>query len=599
MVEYMIKTTVEEKDTYYFAREYYRLRKGDERIYLLDFSRTMEQAFDPETGDIANNKIVLGIRDKVVTMAESTDGSRLAFVSAGRLFSYNSEENKMAYIFGFYDRENMEDRRETYRSNDIKIFRVDDDGNIYFCVYGYMSGGIHEGDLGAAVYYYDTARNTIEELMFLPYAATYDLLCLEMDKLSYANAAGECFFVLNNTVYQINTVTGTRKILAESVPLGGIRMSGKGQMAVWVEGEDLYHARSLMMLELSSGNLMTLDCEPGERILPIGYFDEDIVYGIANAADVSEDESGHTFFPMKRICIRTIKGEVLKTYEEPDVYITQAVMNDRMITLKRVRREEGEWIEIGDDQIMNNSLSVSEKNTVATAVTDKYETLVQLELRSDIDTKSMQLLAPLLLLPEENRTVEIATDITTAYYYVYEEGILKAEYLYAYEAVQRAYETGAPAVAADGRTIYRKTTRQTKNQIMAIKGDLVAEDAENASEKLACCLETILKYEGVITSVKEDLASGKRATEILEEYLDGADILNLSGCSVDMILYYVAQDIPVMALREDGSAILIIGYNDTQLVIYDPAVSGVAKHSRSEIEKMLLPEGNRFITYIR
>ena len=55
------------------------------------------------TGIINNNKIVLGIADENVEMAESADGNQLAFVNCGRLYSYNSVNKSIANVYGFYE----------------------------------------------------------------------------------------------------------------------------------------------------------------------------------------------------------------------------------------------------------------------------------------------------------------------------------------------------------------------------------------------------------------------------------------------------------------------------------------------------------------
>lgn len=58
--------------------EYYRVRYTSERMYLLDYERTMTQI--PDTGRMyANDKILLGITDENVDMMESTDGNTVVF----------------------------------------------------------------------------------------------------------------------------------------------------------------------------------------------------------------------------------------------------------------------------------------------------------------------------------------------------------------------------------------------------------------------------------------------------------------------------------------------------------------------------------------
>lgn len=47
------------------------------------------------------------------------------------------------------------------------IISMDDKGNIAFSVCGYMNRGIHEGEVGNAIYYYDREQSIVEEKAFI------------------------------------------------------------------------------------------------------------------------------------------------------------------------------------------------------------------------------------------------------------------------------------------------------------------------------------------------------------------------------------------------------------------------------------------------
>ena len=93
-----LQTIVETKEgkitNTYRVQEFYRIRYSTERFYLLNFYRTMEEIFPMEKNSFANNKIMLGIQKDEIQMAESEGGNILAFTNAGRIYSYNTDENK-------------------------------------------------------------------------------------------------------------------------------------------------------------------------------------------------------------------------------------------------------------------------------------------------------------------------------------------------------------------------------------------------------------------------------------------------------------------------------------------------------------------------
>ena len=51
-------------------------------------------------------------------------------------------------------------------------------------------------------------------------------------------------------------------------------------------------------------------------------------------------------------------------------------------------------------------------------------------------------------------------------------------------------------------------------------------------------------------------------------------VLDLTGCSLTNVLYYPDREIPVLALLEDGNAVLITGFNERNVVLMDPPRAG-------------------------
>ena len=86
---------------------------------------------------------------------------------------------------------------------------------------------------------------------------------------------------------------------------------------------------------------------------------------------------------------------------------------------------------------------------------------------------------------------------------------------------------------------------------------------------------------------------------ILEESMPEAQILDLTGCSLDAVLYYVNQDIPVLVMLKDGNAVLLIGFNEQNTVVMNPETGTVYKVGMNDSREWFESNGNSFITYIR
>ena len=79
----------------------------------------------------------------------------------------------------------------------------------------------------------------------------------------------------------------------------------------------------------------------------------------------------------------------------------------------------------------------------------------------------------------------------------------------------------------------------------------------------------------------------------------GVQVLDLSGCSLDAVLYYVNQDIPVLAILEDGEAVLVTGFNEFNVVIMEPSTGKLYKKGMNDATTWFAENGNHFITYMR
>lgn len=592
--DYVVSTSSEGDRTYYLVQEYFRIRYSPERMYLLDYERTMTQITNPENM-YGNDKILLGIADRNVDMLESEDGNIVLFQTANRLFSYDVNNNKLAVIFGFYDSGNA-DRRTIYGRHSIKILDVDEGGNARFAVYGYMNRGRHEGEVGIQIYNYNSSLNTVEEMIYIPYDRPYTVLAAEMDRLLYLNRDRQLYLNLNHTVYRINLGDRSFTKLIDIVQDESLWVSENHKIAIWPEGEDRYHSSVLNIRNLSTdaGNAVVVG--RGEAIMPLGFMDEDIIYGVAREEDITEESPGHLFFPMYKICICNSEGDLLKEYSQPDIYVTDCVVENNQIVLERLERtEQGDYRQTDRDHIMNNVETAEGKNKVVAADIDIYERYIQIQTRKSIDAKNIKILTPKEVVFEGGRSLSLDGGRELDSYYVYGPDGIDGIFLSPAGAVNRAYELSGVVVDGRGERIWLKGNRVVRNQIMAIKEASVTEEKDS----LAVCLDTIFRYEGLVRNSEYLLSQGQTVLEVLQDNLEDARVLDMTGCSLDAMLYYVNRDIPVLALLENGEAVLITGFNEYNVVIMEPSTGTLYKKGMNDSAEWFAENGNCFITYSR
>lgn len=594
LMDFVVSTGEGKNKIYYNVEEYYRVRYTSERMYLLDYERTMTQIPDT-TRMYANDKILLGITDENVDMMESADGNTVVFSDMGQLLSYNAATNGLTVIFSFYDKDNA-DRRTLYDNHGIKILDVDEGGNVKFAVYGYMNRGRHEGETGIQIISYDNSLNTIEEEVYIPYSKSYAVLKDEMEQLLYRNRQQHVYFFLENGVYDVDLENRSAEQLVSIRQDDSLQVSENHEIIVWQEGDDINHSNQLNVRNLNTGEQTVIRAEDGEAIRPLGFMGEDIIYGVARESDIRTENSGQIFYPMYKVCISNSSGDNLKEYGQDGIYIVDCAIEGNQITLSRIQRSEnGSYQEILDDQIMNNVEEELGQNKVVTADIDIYERYVQIQTKTTIDTRTIKVLNPKEVVFEGGRELTLDAVSEVSRYYVYNAYGVQGIYSAPGKAVKEAYDSAGVVANDRGITVWLKGNRVSRNQIMAIKEESVT-DQKNS---LTVCLDNILRHAGITRNTEYDLAQGKTAIQILEENMTGVQVLDLSGCSLDAVLYYVNQDIPVLAILEDGEAVLVTGFNEFNVVIMEPSTGKLYKKGMNDATTWFAENGNHFISYMK
>ena len=75
-------------------------------------------------------------------------------------------------------------------------------------------------------------------------------------------------------------------------------------------------------------------------------------------------------------------------------------------------------------------------------------------------------------------------------------------------------------------------------------------------------------------------------------------VIRLSNFRLDAALYYVNKDIPVLAALEGDKAVLVIGFNEYNVVLMDPEAGAIYKMGLNDAAKLFQDNGNSFVTYV-
>ena len=398
-------------------------------------------------------------------------------------------------------------------------------------------------------------------------------------------------------IYGINIMNRTCQAVVDHLAEGSYKVSDSNKMAVWQKGESAYAGKELVLMNLTTGKQKSIKAGNGEVISPIGFMGEDLIYGIARESDIMMDYAGNTIFPMYCVKIENETEGVLMTYQQSDVYVVEGKVSENQIILSRVAKtEEGTYETVADDQIMNVETVPESINVIETAVTEKYEKLTQIALKGAIEVSSMKHLTPKVVLFEGGRNISFEESEEQAErYYVYGKYGVESIHTDEGSAIDQANEISGVVINEGGYYVWMKGNRSLSNQIMAIQESMVTE----TKNSLAICLDTMLEYEGVVRNSEYMLGRGESVLAILRESLPEVQVLDLTGCTLDSVLYYVDQDIPVLAMLQDGAAVLLVGYNEKNTVVMNPETGTIYKVGMNDSKEWFEQNGNCFITYVR
>lgn len=324
----------ERSKQYYRVEENYEVTYGAEKIQLTDYERRVESLFNPEFVYTTNQEILLGITQKdIPDYLEADSGKKICFVQGRQLWLYDYRRNTMTEVFAFGG--NNLDIRSNFAQNNIQLLNMDDNGNIDFLVYGYMSRGEHEGENGISLYHYDSTSCLIEERIFIDSNYKYSTLNSGIRKMAYLSENNNLYILLSGNLFKVDIASSEVKKIEENIAEENITVSQKCKM-VAIQKEDDKNSKEIILWNLGKGEKQEIACEDNQRIKMIGFISEDFVYGTANKNDLPKNGS---IFPMKQIYIMNEEGEQIKNYKKENRYLLKVKISGNVIRVVLGKKE--------------------------------------------------------------------------------------------------------------------------------------------------------------------------------------------------------------------------------------------------------------------
>ena len=582
----------------YNVQEYFKMRYTADRMYLLDYERTMEE-IPGEDFTVDENVLSLGVTGEEFRYLSNDTGTVAAFVQAGALYEYNENTGEVIRVFGFRDKDRS-DAHTNYGQHGIRILEIDENGALDFVVYGYMNAGEREGYNGIGLYHYDTSEAVAVEQAFIAVTRPYPVLEASFSELLYKSAGGAFYIMMDGTLARIDARTGESREMLTGMRSGQYAVSLSGRYLAWTDSEE--EAAEIHVMDLENESSFNISApDKTQWITPLAFLEENLAYGLIARDDVGADATGNRIHPCYKVVIQEISGssgKVLKEYQKAGYYVSNASANSYTLFLERVTKTESGYERTTDDTIQDSS---GEPNR-AVALTQKPDeekgvvteiTLTKLSGLEENATKKVGKVA-IAYADEASVTTFDVSDVHENYYvYVGNRVVLATTRVTA--AVRAADKEMGIVVDNEQHNIWKRT----KNAYVNPFSNLAVGSSDKDADASARALSAMLVREGENVEVHSLLEAGQSPVAILSGALKEATVLDLTGCNLEQVLYFVSCGNPVYVRTDSVDARLIVGYDASNIYLFDPSDNKTEKQGRKDAAEAFDASGNIYISYIK
>ena len=581
---------------YYDMKETFKVRYTAERIYLLDYRRTMDARYNHEIIDSSENTISLGIQaQENVDYMSSAEGKKVAFAVQGQLWYYNYQSSDVSRVYSFSS-ENTGDLRNDPSDHGIKILKFNDDGNMTYLAYGYINRGAHEGQNGIQIMSYDAKSNSSTEIAFLSTSVPYETMRGDVEKFVYLNKNNVFYCILDGDLHQVDLKEKTDKILTSRLVEENLTASVDQSLIAVEASRNVAKNREINLYNLESGKKITFRCKKSQRIRSVGFLTNDFIYGVASADNVARNNGGTVTFPMARLEIKDPSGNQVKTYRKKGYYIMETEIKGNVLQMK-LGKKKGSFFKTTSEE---DFIRYKEEDTGdQVTLTYKYSTVYRNQLFLKFPNYVYIQIEPDLLMTRHSVNgkssginLEKSGDQAREYF-VYAAGENKATYTSLAEAIRAADKARGNVIDNQEQTLWKC---MFPSYAIVAGMDNVTKVSDDW-KSLAGCLTMIGAVNG--REIDTDKISGaEQSVEELVESCSGYPALNLTGCSTDEILYYISQGSPVLAKYSSSRYVIVMSYNSTKIRYLNPVTGKSIADDRGEVTRKLEKAGNVFYTYL-
>ena len=260
-------------------------------------------------------------------------------------------------------------------------------------------------------------------------------------------------------------------------------------------------------------------------------------------------------------------GKTVKTFQSDGIYVADILIDQNLVTVNRLTKKDTLYIGTSPDYITCNETAEKSNFTLNAYLTEERGRQMRLTCEEGISDQSPKILKPKLTVLKNKLTLSLDDQSTALKYYVYGMGELTDVFDQASYAIQKAESISGVVISSSQTYIWEKGNRD-------------------------------LSYDTETPAFK---AEGVSSLEACRNYMEQFPVeeIDLTGCTVEQILYVINKGYPVIGVLNENQAILLTAYTSGSISYIDPSTGQIGKGSYEEISQLMAASGNTFFGYVK
>ena len=323
------------------------------------------------------------------------------------------------------------------------------------------------------------------------------------------------------------------------------------------------------MIDFDTMETRMIAPKTAQKLVLLGFMNEDIIYGIVLDGDTLPNANGYDIDGISTFRIEGFDGTVKKEYHQDGLYVAGVTVGSTLMEFNLLQKNGDIYKAVKKDNIMNNNTTSTDLTSAEQTSSTRQGVIVRLTFDDSPSAEEpLVLYAKVSSVGEKTVDIQVDKSSTEEVYYVYARGGLDSVWTDPAKAVQRADKQTGVVLNRAQQYVWERGNKKTK---LTLNLEDVPEAMKSASLD--------------VTALQEALG-------------DEGTIIDLSGCTLDSVLYEVSAQRPVIAKTGDNTSVVIIGYDEYNTYLYDPQKGETYPYGMNDSTELFEKAGNIFISYV-